>query len=455
MPGLHTDLYELRMAASYLRRGMDGPATFSLYVRQLPTERGFLVAAGLADALAFLADFHVDGADLDWLHTTGGLPAEAVDALDGVRFTGDVWAVPEGRMIFADEPLLEVTAPFAQAQLVETALLNIVTHQTTIASKAARCRLAAGDADLVDFAFRRTQGLAAAMAVARTSAIVGFVATSNVAAARRYGLPPSGTMAHSYVEAFPDERAAFTAFAEDYPRDVVFLIDTYDTLAGVRTAIEVTRRLRLPGPIGVRLDSGDLAGLAVAARRLLDEAGLTDARVVASGGLDEYAIADLVAAGAPIDAYGVGTKMGVSADAPCLDSAYKLVAYDGRPVMKLSPGKVTLPGAKQVFRGEAVGDDLLGLRTEPVPPGHTLLLGPVMAGGQRLPTTDEYGPADDAAAATRRFGDDLARLPEPARRLHRPAPPVPAVTAPLNRLRQHVLSGLLDRLAAERLPVSG
>ncbi|GII25950.1 nicotinate phosphoribosyltransferase [Planosporangium mesophilum] len=455
MSGLYTDLYELRMAASYLRRGLVGPATFSLVIRALPPERGFLVAAGLADALTFLERFDFDDAELDYLRTSRSLPDDAVQALRDLRFTGDVWAVPEGRMVFAGEPLLEVTAPAAEAQLVETALLNIVTHQTAIASKAARCRLAAGGADLVDFSFRRTHGLEAAMAVARASAIVGFAATSNTEAGRRYGLRVTGTMAHSYVESFPDERSAFAAFATDYPTDTVFLVDTYDTLGGVRTAIDVTRQLRLSGPIGVRLDSGDLARLAVAARQLLDREGLTDARIVASGGLDEYAIADLVGSGAPIDAYGVGTRMGVSADAPYLDSAYKLVTFGDRPVMKLSPGKVTLPGAKQVFRGAGGGADVIGLRTEVAPPGHTLLLRPVMAVGQRLATTDEYGPADDVAAARHRFDDDLARLPEPTRRVYDPSTPEPTISPALQRLREDVLGALLDRRAAERLPVSG
>ncbi|NJC73527.1 nicotinate phosphoribosyltransferase [Planosporangium thailandense] len=455
MSGLCTDLYELRMAASYLRRDMAGPATFSLFARSLPRERGFLVAAGLADALAFLADFQLDEAELDYLRTTRSLPEDAVEALAELRFTGDVCAVPEGRLVFAGEPLLEVTAPIAQAQLVETAMLNFVTYQTTIASKAARCRLAARDADLIEFAFRRTHGLEAAVAVARCSAIVGFAATSNVEAARRYGLVPSGTMAHSFVEAFPDERSAFAAFAADYPRGTVFLVDTYDPLGGVRAAVDVARQLHLPRPIGVRLDSGDLAGLAVAARRLLDSEGFADARIVASGGLDEYDIADLVAARVPIDAYGVGTRMGVSADAPCLDTAYKLVAYGDRPVMKLSTGKTTLPGAKQVFRGATVGDDVIGLRDEPAPPGRTPVLRPVMAGGRRLADGSGRGPADEVAAAGRRFAADLAHLTEPARRLRGPAPPVPGMTLALRRLLENVRGSLYDRLAAERLPVSG
>ena len=365
MSGLCTDLYELNMAASYLRRGMTGPATFSLFARHLPPDRGFLVAAGLQECLEFLEGFHFDDDELAWLHAELGFDDQAVAAFAELRFTGEVWAVPEGRVVFAGEPLLEVTAPIAEAQLVETALLNSISFHTAVASKAARCRLAAGGAELVDFAFRRTQGMDAAMAVARASAMVGFSATSNVEAARRFGLRVAGTMAHSFVEAFGDERSAFAAFARDFPDRTTFLVDTYDTLEGVRAAIEVIRELGLAGGLGVRLDSGDLGELAVRTRRLLDEAGLPDARIVASGGLDEYAIAELVGHGAPIDIYGVGTKMGVSADAPYLDTAYKLVRYGERPVAKLSPGKPSLPGAKQVFRGRATDGDLLGLRDGP------------------------------------------------------------------------------------------
>ena len=240
-----------------------------------------------------------------------------------------------------------MAAPIAEAQLAETVLFNHVTFQAAVATKAARCVLAVGGAQLVDFSFRGTQGADAGLVVARASAIAGFAATGNVAAARRYGLAAAGTMAHSFIEAFGDEQAAFAAFVGD----TTFLAGTYDTGRGVRNAIEVTRKLRLPGPAGVRLDSGDLAALARMARAMLDEAGLADAKIFASGSVDEYAIAGLVAAGAPIDAYGVGTKIGVSAHAPYLDSACKLVAYHGRPVMKLSAGKTSAPGAKQAYRG--------------------------------------------------------------------------------------------------------
>src|SRR6266545_2958548 len=310
---LAADLCELNMAASYLWRGMVGPATFSLLSAAF-RPAGRPDGHGLEDCLTFLERFHFDEDERARLGDTLGFNEPALDAFRRLRFTGEVWAVPEGRMVFAGEPLLGVTAPIAEAQLVEIVLLNQVTFHTAVASKAARCRIAAAGADLVDFAFRRTHGVDAAMAVARASAIVGFVATSNVEAARRFGLQAAGTMAHSFIEAFPDQRAAFRAFAEDYPGRCTFLVDTYDTLGGVRAAIDVIRQLGLRDQLGVRLDSGDLGALAVQTRRLLDQAGLGEVRIVASGSLDEFLIAELTARAAPIDAYGVGTKMGVSAE---------------------------------------------------------------------------------------------------------------------------------------------
>jgi len=436
--GLLADLYELNMAASYLRRAMTGPATFSLFVRKLPPGRGFLVACGLEDCLRFLEDFSFTEEDLGYLRQVQGYDEDTLRALARLRFTGDVHAVPEGRVVFADEPLLEVTAPVAEAQLAETVLLNHVTFQTSVATKAARCVLAASGAQLVDFSFRRTQGIGAGLAVARASAIAGFTATSNVEAGRRYGLDAAGTMAHSFIEAFSSEEDAFTAFARDFPARTTFLVDTYDTEQGVRTAIKVARRLQLAGPIGVRLDSGDLAALARASRRMLDDAGRPDARIFASGGLDEYAIADLAAGGAPIDAYGVGTKMGVSADAPYLDSAYKLVAYAGRPVMKLSPGKVSQPGAKQVYRGP--GGDVLTLSGEPAPPGCEPLLAPVMRHGRRLT------PAEPLTAARQRCADDLSWLPPSARALRAPSPVPVTVSPPLTVLRESLAEELTRRI---------
>lgn len=433
MSGLCTDLYEIRMAVSYLRRGMTGPATFSLFVRDLPPCRGFLVAAGLSDGLDLLARWRFTDEELCYLRDEVGLSRSDVASLAGLRFTGDVWSVPEGRVVFANEPLLEVTAPLPLAQLVETMLLNQITYQTAIASKAARCRIAAGGTELVDFAARRTHGLEAALAVARLTALVGFAGTSYVEGARRFGLRPVGTMAHSYVEAFPDELAAFRAFATDFPDATVFLVDTYGTETGVAHAIAVATELGLPDRcVGIRLDSGDLDALARSARQKLDDAGLLGARVMASGGLDEYAVARLVATGAPIGAFGVGTKVGVSADAPSLDSAYKLVDYSGRPVMKLSTGKVTAPAAKQVYRGVSGEPDILALRDEPAPADREPMLVPVMRAGCRL------AEAEPLTATRRRFEQDLAWLPERTRALTEPVPVPVHPTVALSALRDRL-----------------
>jgi nicotinate phosphoribosyltransferase len=438
--GLRTDLYELNMAASYLRRGMDGPATFSLYVRDMPKQRGFLVAAGLDDCLRFLESFSFEEDDLEYLRRIG-FDMSAVDAFRDVRFGGEVWAVPEGRIVHAQEPLLEVTAPIAQAQLVETVLLNQVNLHTTLASKAARYVIAADGRGVVDFAFRRTHGVEAARGAARSSALVGFHATSNVDAARELGLRVTGTMAHSFITAFDDERAAFRAFAEDHPHRTTFLVDTYDTLAGVRNAIEVIRELDPEGEIGVRLDSGDLDRLSREARRTLDQAGLQRARIFASGGLDEHEVAELVRAGAPVDAFGIGTQLGVSADAPYVDAVYKLVEFDGRPVLKLSPAKATAPGRKQVWRGAS--EDVLGLREEAAPgPDHEPLLEPVMRAGRRLAPS----PSIDEMRA--RFERDLQSLPAKAARLVHPEHVAVRRTEALTALTAEITEAALRRVRA-------
>jgi nicotinate phosphoribosyltransferase len=435
VPGsLLTDLYELNMAASYLRRGMTGNATFSLFVRRLPRTRGFLIAAGLEDCLAFLESFSFSPDELDFLRRTQDYDDAVLQQFSRLRFTGVVRAVPEGTAVFEAEPLLEVTAPIAEAQLVETALLNHLTFQTSAATKAARCVLAARGRQLVDFSFRRTQEIGAALAVARASAIAGFTATSNVEAARRFGLSTAGPMAHSFIEAFGDEEAAFTAFAADFPAKATFLVDTYDPAQGIRTAINAARRMRLASPAGIRLDSGDVAELAFLARRLLDEAGMRQARIFASGGLDEYAIAGLVSCGAPIDAYGVGTKLGVSADAPYLDSAYKLVAYDGACVMKLSTGKATLPGAKQVYRGPA--GDILALHDEPPMAGHEPLLREVMRNGKRV------APAEPLRVARQRCAASLAWLPPATRAIYHPVPLAPRISPALAGLQRGLITKL-------------
>lgn len=437
---LLTDLYELNMAAVFLRRGMTGSATFSLFVRELPASRGFLVAAGLQEALAFLEEFRFEDEDLAYAREVLGYGPDVLEALGGLRFTGGVWAIPEGRVVFAGEPLLEITAPLAEAQIVETVVLNRITLQTLLATKAARCRLAAGGRGLVDFSFRRTQGVEAAMAVARCSAIAGFEATSNVEAARRYGLVASGTMAHSFVEAFPSEIEAFRAFAREFPDRSTFLVDTYDTVGGTRAAIAVIRELGLSQVAAIRLDSGDLGALAAQARAILDGAGLPSVRIVASGLLDEYRIDELVRAGAPIDAFGVGTRMGVSADAPYLDTVYKLVDYEGAPVTKLSAGKFHEPGRKQVFRGPEPSGDVLGLRDEPAPEGAVPLLEPVMVGGRRL------APPEGPRAARARFERDLAGLPGSALGLHHPVPPPVGISERLRRQSDEVVAALRARL---------
>jgi nicotinate phosphoribosyltransferase len=439
-PGaLLTDLYELNMAASYLRRGMRQEATFSLFVRALPPNRGFLVSAGLEPCLAFLETFGFSEEDLDYLEGELEFPRHVVDGFAGLRFQGDVWAVPEGRIVHANEPFLEITAPIAVAQLVEPYLLNQITFQTTIASKAARCVIAAEGRDVVDFSLRRTQGLDAAVNVARVTSIVGFSATSNVEAARLYHLPVSGTMAHSYVESFPSEADAFRTFARDFPNRTTFLVDTYDTLNGVRTAVQVIRELGLQGELGIRLDSGDLLELSRGSRKILDDAGLPRVRIFASGGLDELELNRLVKAGAPIDAFGVGTRVGVSADAPTLDSAYKLVEYDSRPMIKLSSQKSSAPGRKQVFRGE--NGDTIGLRDEPSPPGDEPLLVPVMSGGERT------GPHRTLDTARALFRADLERLPERFKAIDRPEQLEPRFSDVLKALTETARAEALRRSA--------
>lgn len=434
---LLTDLYGLNMAASYVRRDMVGEATFSLFVRQLPPDRGFLVAAGVDTCLDHLEQVHFTGDDLDYLATMG-FDAAALDALASWHFTGEVRAVPEGRMVFANEPLLEVTAPIAEAQLVESFLLNQVTMQTTLATKAARCVMAAGsNIDLIEFGFRRAQGIDAGMAVARLAVMVGFIGTSNVEASRRFGLTPMGTMAHSYIEAFPSELEAFRSFARDRTGQSTFLVDTYDTMGGVRHAIEVIRALGLD-PAAIRIDSGDLAAMARRARKALDDAGLPGVRIVVSGGLDEFSLESLVSEDAPIDVAGVGTRLATSADAPSVDSVYKLVAYDGGGVVKLSEDKETLPGPKQVYRRSGLSDTLCLRDEHPPVPDSEALLGVVMVGGQR---TGEREPLEVARA---RFEGDRAALADEQAHLERPVQAEPMISpalAALARQARHTARG--------------
>ncbi|MEW1775515.1 nicotinate phosphoribosyltransferase [Streptomyces sp. NPDC086777] len=437
-----TDLYEVTMALSYLREDMRAPATFSLFVRDLPPGRGFLVAAGLEPALDFLAGYRVERADVEDFAAALHRPVPDLEPLLGLAFDGEVRAVPEGRTVFADEPLLEVTAPLPQAQLVETYLLNQVCHQTAVASKAARCVLAAPGRTLVDFSLRRTHGPSAGHQAARLGAMVGFAGTSNVAAATALRIPASGTMAHSYIEAFADEEAAFHAFARAHPGPVTFLVDTYDTEEGVRIAARVLNDLQRGPGCAIRLDSGDLGALARRARAVLDAVGLADVRIVASGGLDEYGVERLVRAGAPIDVYAVGTRVGVAADAPYLDAAYKLVEYDGRPVMKLSSAKVTAPGRKQVFR-RAGRPDVIALCGEDPPDSARPLLQTVMRDGRRTGSPDRWQDARE------RFRGDIAVLPAAARRVRDPEPVRPVRSPALEALTASVRADIEARLGPE------
>jgi nicotinate phosphoribosyltransferase len=408
-PELLTDLYELTMAQAYWDHEQFAPATFSLFARRLPERRSYLVAAGLEDVLAYLEDWRFSEEALAYLESTGIFSGGFLEYLGGLKFTGDVWAIPEGRICFADEPRVEVTAPVIEAQVVESYVINQINLQTTIASKAARCADAARGKALVDFSLRRTQGVVAGLKVARASYMAGFQATSNVLAGELYGIPISGTMAHSFVTAYEHEIDSFRAFAKSFPERCILLIDTYDTMEGARNAVTVAKEMETRGEKlqGVRLDSGDMLELSRHVRRLLDAEGLGDVQIVASGGLDEYEIDDLLAEGAPIDAFGVGTKMGVSADAPYLDAAYKMVAYDGRPVLKLSTGKLSLPGPKQVFR-QLDGDgtmqrDVLARRDDSED-GEPLLQC-VMRDGRRTE------PATALEECRRRFAEERERLP--------------------------------------------
>ncbi len=388
--GLATDLYELTMGATYLALGLDAKATFSLFVRKLPACRSYLVAAGLEGALAKLHDLAFDEDAAEYLRATGRFDERQIAGLVSTRFTGDAWAVPEGRIVFGGEPLLEVEAPLLEAQLVETLLLSAIYYPTLVATKAARCVSAAPGKVLVDFGMRRMPSIDASVAAARACYLAGFTSTTNVLAGRQLGIPVAGTVAHSLVELFPSELEAFRRYASTVRGGVTLLVDTYDTLSGVRRAIQVAKELDvgMAHVEAIRLDSGDLADLAVQARRMLDEAGLSSVRIVASGGLDEYELQWLESARAPIDGYGVGTRLGMSADAPVMDMAYKLVSYDGRPCLKLSEGKATprrseAGVAPKGERRTVPGVDLVAARDEPAPgPGWEPMLEQVVSKGR-------------------------------------------------------------------------
>jgi nicotinate phosphoribosyltransferase len=432
---LFTDLYELTMAAAFFREGVRGSATFSLFVRRLPTERAFLVAAGLQEVLVYLRELRFSADALEYLRSLGRFEPGFLEALAALRFTGDVRAMREGTVLFADEPLLEVTAPIIEAQLLETAVINFCHLQTVQASKAARAVLAAGGRPLAEFGLRRSHGVDAGMKAARAAVLAGFDSTSNVLAGRMYGLPLSGTMAHSFVMAFPREIDAFRAYARAFPDAAVLLLDTYDPVAAAHAAVEVALELAAAGHrlAGVRLDSGELGPLSRAVRRILDAGGCAGVPIVVSGGLDEHDVASLLASGAPVDAFGIGTRVAVSADAPSLDMVYKLVRFDGRDVLKVSPGKETWVGAKQVLRqvgpdGRLAGD-VLALAEEPVPAGARGLLEPVMRAGALV------RPHPALSELREHCAEELRTLPDGLRRL-RQAPTYPVTPSEVLRSRQ-------------------
>ncbi|WP_260291440.1 nicotinate phosphoribosyltransferase [Sedimenticola hydrogenitrophicus] len=438
MPGqglaLFTDLYELTMLQAYLEEGLTEPAVFSLSVRRLPARRNYLLACGIDSVTGYLQQLRFRDDDLAYLASLQLFSDRFLSWLGAFRFSGEMQAVPEGTPVFANEPILEVSAPLPEAQLIETLVLNQVHLQTVLASKAARVVAAAQGRPVIDFGARRMHGLDAALKAARAFYIGGVTATSNVMAGKLYGIPVAGTMAHSYVQAHEDEAAAFRAFARLYPQTIL-LVDTYDTLAGVGKVIALAQTFGKDFQVrGVRLDSGDLAQLAGAARQLLDSAGLQRVEIFASGGLDEDAIAGLLASGAPIDGFGVGTHMGVSSDAPDLDIAYKLCEYAGEGRLKLSSGKPVLPGRKQVFRvleGERAVRDIIARSDEPCP--GSALLEPVMCNGTRVSTARPLTRIRDYARA------QIERLPAAVRVNTSATPPYPVtVSAELSRFQRHV-----------------
>lgn len=414
---LLTDLYQLNMMQAYEENGLADVAVFEFFVRKLPARRGFLMAAGLAQIVDFLENLRFHPDDIDYLERSRRFSPSFLDRLVTFGFTGDVDAMPEGTIFFADEPIVRVIAPLPQAQLVETRIINLAHFQTLIASKAARMVLAAPGKRLVDFGLRRAHGAEAGMLAARASYLAGFAGTATTLAAPRFGVPIYGTMAHSFIQAHDSEEDAFLHFARARPEGLVLLIDTYDTERAAEKVVRLAPKLRAEGiPVqGVRLDSGDLANHAIRVRRILDAGGLRDVIIFASGGLDEDQLQDFTRRGAPIDGYGIGTSLVTSSDVPALDCAYKLQEYAGVARRKRSEGKATWPGRKQVWRRSTADGTLEGdtLSVEGNKQPGAPLLQPVMRSGRRLPGLPRLDDARQYAA------DQLRRLPAALRNLER------------------------------------
>ena len=433
--GLLTDLYQLNMVRAYLESGMMGTAVFEFFVRRLPERRSFLMAAGLEQVVEFLEGLRFGPDELDWLTASGRFDSVMIDYLAGLRFEGDVDAMPEGTAFFPNEPIIRIAAPLPIAQLIETRIINLLHFECLVASKAARMVLAAPGKILLDFGLRRAHAGEAGMLAARASYLAGFTGTATVPAEPVFGIPVFGTMAHSFIQAHMDEAQAFEDFARARPEATVFLIDTYDTERAAEKVVALAPQLRAAGieVQGVRIDSGDLAAHARKVRAILDAGGLKSVKIFASGGLDEDDLLEFESAGAPIDGYGIGTSLTTSSDVPALDCAYKLQEFEGVPRRKKSEGKETWPGRKQVYRladaDGAVERDVIALVDEPAPDGYEPLLQPVMRGGHRVDDSPALDALRDAAAR------NLAALPVALREM-RPAPIPPVEIS--DRLRDLV-----------------
>lgn len=439
---LFTDLYELTMLQAYFHENMTQEAVFSLFVRRLPPERNYLLACGLGTVLDYLETLCFTRDNIDYLRSLGQFSESFLQWLGTFRFTGSVRAVPEGTPVFANEPILEITAPLPQAQVVETFVMNQIHLQTLLASKASRVVTAARGRAVVDFGARRMHGLDAGIKAARAFHVAGVKATSNVLAGKQYGLPVTGTMAHSYIQSHDSETKAFRAFIDSFP-ETVLLVDTYDPLAGVQKVIELADTLGKDFRVkGVRLDSGNLLDLSHKIRKALDDAGLPQMEIFASGNLDEYRIAELTKAGAPIDGFGVGTHMGVSLDVPCVDIVYKLCEYAGEAKLKLSSGKPVLPGPKQVFRmarNDRFIKDMIGCMDEVEALPGTPLLERVMEKGKRLPAGIR-----NLTTIRDNASEQMARLPETMTDIHPADTPYPVEISPrLAALQQRIKTALV------------
>ena len=423
---LLTDLYQLTMLQGYFDGCMEETAVFEFFVRKLPAQRNFLIAAGLEQALGFLENARFTPEELEWVSRQPAFSPQFVQQLAKWRFSGDVDAMPEGTIFFPDEPILRVTASLPQAQLVESRLINLMHFQTLIASKAARSVLLAPDKLLVDFGLRRAHGAEAGLLAARASYLAGFAGSATVLAEEVYGVPVYGTMAHSFIQAHEDEATSFDHFAHSLPGNVILLIDTYDTEAAAEKVVRLAPKLERDGIriSGVRLDSGDLAEHAFKVRRILDAAGLQYVTIFASGSVDEYVIQRLAEKHAPVDGFGIGTHMDTSADAPYLDCAYKLVEYAGKARRKRSEGKALWPGRKQVFRSYdkagAMSGDVLGLESDLL--DGERLLQCVMKQGRRI------FPATSLRELRERTLEGFKRLPDSLKRIE-PAAPYPVTVA--------------------------